>query len=958
MLVFGYWGPMTGLRDRRLVERDREREAVRAAVKDVRAGRSRVLVFEGSAGIGKTRLVSLVGDQVRAAGFEGLVARASELERPFAFGVMRGLLERRVAALKAGERRRVLSGQARMALRPLGMDREPVRTEGDALQAAFNGLFWLCAGLARERPLLLAIDDAHWCDEASLDWLAWVLPRFEGVPVLVVLAYRPSEPGTDAPARIAELTRAESVDVLVPQPLSGPAVGGLLAGALGATPDEAFTDACREATGGNPFLLHELLVELRVAGVTPEGARAGEVGRLGSRRVSEGVLTRVRRIGEDALRLTSSLAVLGESARLADAAALAELEKRRASSLVGELVDAGVLAEGFPLEFAHPLVRAAVYEHLPYAERLAAHARAARLLAETGVRAEAVATHVLIAAPAGDAWVVDVLRRAARDAVVQGSSRDAIGFLRRALLEPPDERLYPAVLAELGIAEHNVGDPTAVEHLSEALSLTNDPQERAFAGLVLARAIWHSGEIADAVALLKSLIAQVGYELGEPLEAELIAIARLDPHTRRTGLRLLAQREAQGLDGAGRLLLADACFESAVAGDTPADEVAHMARRALGDGALLAEEGSENTIYHLAAWVLAQCDRFIEAEEAFQAAIELAQREGSAVGFARALTFRSNLCYRRGSLDEAEADGRQALEHLTPMRASLTVAFLLDVLIDRGELRGADELLEQFGLGGEVPVSILHTILLERRGRLRMAQDKQSEALGDLQLCAERALRWGAGSPAFLAWRSSTALALAQTEDTERAWGLAGEEVARARRFGAARALGVALRVAGLLPVRSRDIGPLEEAARVLQDSGAPLEHARALIDLGAALRRAGQRSAARERLRVGLELAERHGASALARRGRVELRSAGGRPIRLERKGVQALTPAELRVARMAALGMTNRDIAQALFAVPKTIEWHLGQTYRKLGVRSRSELPVVLGEGRSKVQSETGVT
>lgn len=160
---------MSGLRDCPLTERDRERRLIDAAVDDARRGRSRLLLIEGPPGIGKTRLVSLVRERASAAGLDALAVRASELEQAFDFGAVRGLLESRVANMADEQRGLVVSGQAHVALRTLGLARAPFRaSQSDALQGAFTGLYWLCVALAQEGPLLLAVDDAHWSDEASL----------------------------------------------------------------------------------------------------------------------------------------------------------------------------------------------------------------------------------------------------------------------------------------------------------------------------------------------------------------------------------------------------------------------------------------------------------------------------------------------------------------------------------------------------------------------------------------------------------------------------------------------------------------------------------------------------------------------------------------------------------------------------------------------------------------------
>lgn len=318
------------------------------------------------------------------------------------------------------------------------------------------------------------------------------------------------------------------------------------------------------------------------------------------------------------------------------------------------------------------------------------------------------------------------------------------------------------------------------------------------------------------------------------------------------------------------------------------------------------------------------------------------------VGYARALTFRSNLCYRRGMLGEAQADVEHALEHLTPIRAPLAGAFLLDILIERDELAAAEQALERYDLAGELPETILHTLVLERRARLRLAQHHPEQAILDANLCQQRAVRWEAWSPSFLPWRSTAALALAGIGRRDEALKLASSEVEQARAFTARRALGIALRVQGLLAPRAESLSLVSEAVLALQGTGARLEYARAMVDLGGALRRASRRTEARTKLRAAVELAEQCDAGTLAARARSELRSVGGRPLHARHTGRDSLSPAEIRVATMAATGMSNRDIAQALFVTLKTVEWHLGQTYRKLGLRSRTQLATALDDTR----------
>jgi DNA-binding CsgD family transcriptional regulator len=202
-----------------------------------------------------------------------------------------------------------------------------------------------------------------------------------------------------------------------------------------------------------------------------------------------------------------------------------------------------------------------------------------------------------------------------------------------------------------------------------------------------------------------------------------------------------------------------------------------------------------------------------------------------------------------------------------------------------------------------------------------------------------------ARAPAVVAWRSEAALAHAALDEIDEAERLASEEVELARAFGAPRALGVALRAAGLVARDpARGLGLLREAVAVLEPSPARLEHARALTDLGAALRRANRRAEAREPLRQGLDVAHRCGAIALADRARGELVATGARPRRQLLTGLESLTPSERRVAQLAAQGLTNREIAQGLFVTARTIETHLTRVYQKLDITSRDDLPPTL--------------
>jgi DNA-binding CsgD family transcriptional regulator len=271
------------------------------------------------------------------------------------------------------------------------------------------------------------------------------------------------------------------------------------------------------------------------------------------------------------------------------------------------------------------------------------------------------------------------------------------------------------------------------------------------------------------------------------------------------------------------------------------------------------------------------------------------------------------------------------------------------------ELGQASSLLAEHGLTGELPPSWPHNLVRHARGCLHAAAGDHAAAVRDLLAAGEQADQWGIPNPAILPWRSDAALSLAAIGDAERASRLAAAEVEEARAWGAGRALGIALRAAGLVGGQA-GTGLLAEAVEVLRPAPAPLELARALVDLGAAQRRSGARNAARESLREGLDLAYHHGGLRLAEQARRELVVAGGKPRRDAIRGRDALTPSELRVAELAASGQTNRQIAQALFITQRTVENHLTSTYAKLEIGSRSELAAGLAGSRPAAPASAG--
>jgi DNA-binding CsgD family transcriptional regulator len=933
-----------------LLERDTELVALENLVRAGDAG-GVLLAIEGPPGIGKTALMAEAKSRGNEAGMRVLVARGSELERSFSFGVVRQLFEPLLASLAEEERADALAGAAALAEPLFNPERFDADTGADSSLATLHGLYWLTANLAAARPLLLAIDDLHWCDLPSLRWLAYLLPRMEGLALSVAVGRRPSEAGED-PGLLDQIVSDPLATVIRPAPLSIEATAGFLREALTPTADDAFCAACHEETGGNPLLLRELVHAIAVEGLVPTAANVPHLRELEARAGSRAVSLRLAWLPPEATALAQAVAVLGDDADLRQAAELAAVDEATASEALAALVRVDVLRSQQPLGFVHPLIGAAVYDSLTPLDRDLGHQRAAGLLAAAGADPERVAAQLLRSPPTGSAETVATLREAARRAGTRGASESAVAYLRRALAEPPDASDRPDLLVELGSAETRVSGEAAVEHLQEARELIDDPVKKAEIALVLGRQLYLlRGEESDAV-LTKALVDLDGAdaELERLLQAGLITNDMFSPglqHHAMTSLDRVRQRPAADTFGE-KVLLSLLAYYDARAGH-PAAKVVPVARRALAEGALVRDDVS-GTFFIPPVVALAMAD-LDEALVIFEDALAEARRRGSTLAFAAAKVFRLLVLVWRGDLVEAEAEAREALAlgrawGPTARFYGHASAFLADALMEQGRLADATAALASIAFRDSRLDSERVLFLRDSSARLRILRGDPAGGAEQLLEAGRSFDEVGAVNPAFIAWRSPAALALLQLERLDEARELATEELAFARAWGAPRALAAALRTTGLVEAGEPGLALFEEAVHVVEGSPAKLEHAKARTELGAALRRANRRSDAREHLRQAVELATICGATSLAERAERELLATGARPRRVALSGVASLTPSERHIAELAAKGPTNREIAQALFITQRTVEVHLTSVYRKLGITSRSQLAAALAD------------
>lgn len=942
----------TGRRRSGLLERESELEQLQALLERTASTcDGSLLCVEGEAGIGKTALLDALAEHAATSGATVLRARGGQLERDFPYGVVRQLYE---PVVRDEQRRRaLLRGAAELAAAPLGAaDQASGQIGTDASLTAHHGLYWLTANLAEERPLVLLVDDAHWADDATLLFLHYLGRRLDGVPVLAALAWRPAEPG--APRELIDAVRGlPDVELLSPSPLSVVGMRLLIGEVMGDSPSEAFSIACQAATGGNPFLLGELLRAFP-EGTAPTWEAADGVGRLGPRSISRSVLGRIAMMWPEAVSLARAVAVLDTDAQLAHAAALAEIVPGAAALAADALTDAHVLAPGRPLRFAHPIIRHAVYEDLAQGRRSLMHSRAAAILEAAG-EPDRGAIHLLATEATGASSVVERLRAAAGRALGRGAPEAALALLRRAYEEPPASDERADTLLELGRAARLAGDADAVPYLRDALNDSTSPPARVVAARELAAALTTAGDVEAAATVLRRAADALPASRTEErfmLEAELLTASTFDDGLARRAADRIEHLlpSVSGRTPAERVLLAGAAFHRVAAGTGTGDEVAALAERAIADFLIVEEQSAASLHPTLAAACLMFTDRHEAAEALLDAMSADARRNGSPTAFAWVSAMRARLDHVRGNPAGAEAHARSALE-LFPQALTLgtemALAFLVLALVERGNLEAADGLLEDYGVAsGPLSRTTSGLTLLLARSAVRLDQGRLPDAREDAEEVVRRVgIRGGAlpGRP----FRWVPALALSAGGERKAARLVAERDLKLARAFGVPSVEGIALLVLGVVLGGADGRPHLEQAVEKLEGTPRRLDHAHALVELGAALRREKQRSAAREPLRRGMDYAQRSGAVPLAERARQELLACGARPRRLVLSGVASLTASERRVAEMAADGMSNPEIAQALFVTRKTVEAHLSQAYGKLEIGSRDQLPGALGGG-----------
>jgi DNA-binding CsgD family transcriptional regulator len=923
-----------------LLERDEELVLLDRLLTEASSGRGRLLVLEGDAGVGKSSLLDLAARLGDERGFAVLRGRGHPLEDRMSFGVVRQLLE---AAGQDGELRPALDSGGPPVAALLDPHSGPDRaSELDLVHAAYLVLRALCD----RRPLLLVVDDLQWVDSSSVRVLVYLTQRIGSHGIALVAAHRPGEePRPEVP--LDWLIDENAHAFVKVQPLSAGGSRDLVV-AHWPRATSRVVDECHRLTHGNPLLLHEILRSLDESAVTR--CPAEELGASAPRSVRRSTRLRLDRAGPEVRSVAEAVAVLEPDASLRAVAAIAALPLSSAVAGVDVLVAASLLRDAAAPRFVHPLIRSAVRDGIRAADLAERHRRAAGVLAAEGAEPQRVAAHLLLATPVGDVSAVTLLRRAASDALTHGSAESAARYLERALAEPPPHDVRWRVLAELAETRLLDGRTDGLDALDTALGDAPGSPERIDVLATVAPVLFQSGfydRAAEAFAEALGLLPD-----GDPRRPRLasgkLAIEGLLPGGET---RVDSEPGPTTDDPGARAVLVHRALGSVFA-CTPHHLARDLARAALAEGRMVADEGVGLDVL-VTLGCLVWCDDYATAEREVRLAMDWTDQHTAHLARAHLHFGRGWSRYFTGDLEASLHDSRAAIatwEGGWGAQVSLARYWSASALVELDRVDEAERVLRQSPAEHSRADAVGRVALHVARGSVASARGQHDRAWTELAEAVPRARDLPyLHNPTVMPWRARAALAAraagSGVAGSRVAGDLAEEELELARRFGAPRALAVALRTQAAVLGGAPGLAALEEATAVLVGSDARLEAAHVQLALGAALRRAGRRSQARDPLSRALESATALGAKRLVAQATAELRAAGARPRRAALTGVAALTPSELRVAQRAAAGAGNVQIAAELVLSRRTVEFHLSGTYRKLGVTSRDELARLLG-------------
>ncbi|GAA4590459.1 DNA-binding CsgD family transcriptional regulator [Actinoplanes octamycinicus] len=912
-----------------LIERDEALACLDELLADAVAGRGRTALVTGTVATGKSELLSVLADRSIERGALAVTATGSAEERDMPLALLGQLFHD--APLPTGDRDRAMSLllEGTKAVLAAGDD------AGGHLDAqVIHGLCTILLEQAERFPLALLVDDVQHADRASLVCLTYLSRRARLAKLLLVFS-RSTFGDTAEPAWQTDLLRPGSGSRIHLEPLTGEGVRQFAEQRAGAEAAERLADRWHQLSGGNPLLVEGLIADHRQTvaetGAEPDDAVAGDG-------YAAAVTSCLHRADERLLEVARGVAVLDDPESLDR---LIGLGSQQVAQTVRALTVAGLLGMG---SFRHPAARAAVLADVRQEQRAELHRRAAVLTYDRGASTRVVAEHLVNASDVRESWGVTVLEDAARQALREGRVEAAVRYLKLAWRACTDDRHRVRIMTTLVRAEWRINPSTSAGYLPELTGALEKGVLRGSDAIVLAKALlWH-GQFRDAEHVLDRLAAQGG-ELDPDTAAELAATRPWLRCTYAPFVAHLPKTTATAATVSASRRLAAARALSSVISSNPGPDLGDTCERIL-RGSRLDEMSLDTVESALLALTYAGhadkaagwCDMFVE--EAYTRRAPSRQ--------ARLAVVRAEVAVRMGNLAGAAGYARTALEIMPPASWGVAVGHPLSLLIIASVAMGDfDDVREQ--LDQPVPEAMFQTRYglhyLQARGRYSLATDHPGLALRDFQRAGDLMSAWGVDAPGLVAWRSDAAEAYLRMGRPLQARKLTEEQLNRCTdKMPRARGVGLRLLAATEQP-RHRPM-LLRQAADLLQNSGDLYELARTLTDLAQAYnalgesRRAGMighraRALAEGCAAVPLRRALSQDADWDAAEPAVPATASGGAAM---------LSDAERRVAALAAVGYTNREIADKLYITTSTVEQHLTRTYRKLNVTRRSDLPANL--------------
>ncbi|QKV91031.1 AAA family ATPase [Streptomyces sp. NA02950] len=944
---------------------DAQFERLRRIFSRCLSGETGIVLVEGAVGCGKTHALEAVTAHAVKAGALVLTAYGSSAD-PAPLGTLRQLLDSpRLPKATADRLRRALDHGALGAARHL--ETAGSATPGVPLTQVQGAREFRAAlyELATREPVVICVDELQLVDGLSLQYLLYLATRSHSAKLLMVFAQATDSEQKDAVFN-TELLRQPNFQRVRLERLSWEETARLLTTRLGLPDSTDVSSTWYDVSGGNPLLLRALMDDYRTAGAPPRPSRAVEpvVGDM----FVQAVLTCVYRSGHTVSRLAEGIAVLGASASADLLARLLSLGPVGIQRGVAALTAAGLI-DG--LAFRHPSVEAAVLEDMDPDLRLDMNRRAAVLLHQGGGATLAVARHLLAAQSADEPWAVPLLRDAAQQALAEDDAKLAVACLELAYAACDDEELRAGIrIGTAGIMWRL--NPSASERLLEEplAALRAERLPASHIGRLIELLLAH-GRIEEARGAIGRLNAAMSGTAPTNLsQFRMTARWAQDSGAQGTGTpeRTAESATRQGTEGGAfrapsrsrapsSLSTITAAFTGFFGGGEREESPVAAAEKVL-EVSPLADATFESIVNSVNALVYA--GRPDKAAPWCDSLMDEAERRRSPGWRAIFASIRAEIALRQGNLIESAAYATTALDIVPGRDGSVFIGGpLASQILAYTAMGKYDAAARQ--LSRPVPEALFRSIYglgyTRARGRYYLATNRFNAALGEFLMAGKLAQHWDLDQPAMLPWRSDAAEAWLELGEREKAATLVSEQLSRIG-MGDPRVRGVSLRLlaaAGDHEHRSRLLG---QAVEELQCSGDRLELARALDDLGGALRTSGDHGRANAITGRAWQMAKECGAEELCARIRLDsgLEAGDPRPVVQTVRGPlgakttvppslgSKLSESEARVAALAVDGSTNREIAASLYITISTVEQHLTRVYRKLNIRSRQELPSAL--------------